>query len=246
MNKYIDKIKFIAFKNKYTKWYNNIIERALSRKIEGYVERHHILPKSFKLGGEKDKENVVKLTAREHFICHLLLSKMFSGKFKISCCYALFSMHRIQKRNQKIIFNSWEFKKIKEANNFARKNSPGTFTGKKHSEESKKLIRKNRKGKNKGQLAWNKNKNLTKDHKEKISQGLEKYRKENPQWIKKAFGGKGFGEHKRLLSIQKPTIVDGIKYPSATIAAEELGLKKITLIKRIKSQNFPNYRYIEG
>ena len=60
--------------NKYTHWYYNIISTAQSRQIEGYVERHHIIPKS--LGGSNEKENLVPLTAREHFICHWLLTKM--------------------------------------------------------------------------------------------------------------------------------------------------------------------------
>ena len=61
-------------KNKYTKWYFNIISNAQNRNVTGYTEKHHIIPKS--LGGSNKKENLVKLTAREHFICHWLLTKM--------------------------------------------------------------------------------------------------------------------------------------------------------------------------
>lgn len=65
--------------NKYTRWYYQIINNAKSRtKIEGYFEKHHIIPKS--LGGSNLKENLVVLTAREHFICHWLLTKMVSNK----------------------------------------------------------------------------------------------------------------------------------------------------------------------
>lgn len=59
----------------YQKIYNQIIERAKNRNIEGYVEKHHVVPKC--LGGEGKKENIVKLTAKEHFICHRLLCKMY-------------------------------------------------------------------------------------------------------------------------------------------------------------------------
>lgn len=62
----------------YQKIYNQIVNRARSRKLEGYVERHHILPKS--MGGSNAKENLVDLTAREHFICHVLLAKIHGGK----------------------------------------------------------------------------------------------------------------------------------------------------------------------
>lgn len=40
-----------------------------------YGERHHVIPKS--LGGNNTKENLVRLTAREHFIVHLLLVRMY-------------------------------------------------------------------------------------------------------------------------------------------------------------------------
>ena len=50
----------------YEKIYNNIISKAQSRqKLDGYIERHHIIPRSF--GGSDDDSNIVALTAREHF-----------------------------------------------------------------------------------------------------------------------------------------------------------------------------------
>ena len=60
--------------------YYKIIEKAKKEtengnRHVGYYEKHHILPKS--LGGTNEKENLIKLTAREHFICHWLLVKMF-------------------------------------------------------------------------------------------------------------------------------------------------------------------------
>jgi hypothetical protein len=66
--------------NKYTRWYYRIIDRSKTRKVEVYVERHHIVPKS--LGGTNKKDNLVSLTAREHFVCHLLLTKMTIGDAK--------------------------------------------------------------------------------------------------------------------------------------------------------------------
>lgn len=66
--------------SKYTNWYNSIIFRAKNRVLSDniYTEKHHIIPKS--LGGNNTKDNLAKLTAREHFICHWLLTKMVSGK----------------------------------------------------------------------------------------------------------------------------------------------------------------------
>lgn len=56
----------------YKKIYNQIIKKAQERgPIEGYSEIHHIVPRSE--GGSNSPENLVVLTAREHFICHWLL-----------------------------------------------------------------------------------------------------------------------------------------------------------------------------
>ena len=59
----------------YQKIYNNIINNRKQNIYNGYTEKHHIIPKS--LGGKDNKDNLVELSAREHFICHLLLTKMY-------------------------------------------------------------------------------------------------------------------------------------------------------------------------
>ena len=101
---YLELLKTVSNGSKYEKWYCNIIKRAISRvsrsnrtqtqkliatSLLGYVESHHILPKSFNMGGEKDRKNKVFLTAKEHFICHLLLVKMVNGKNLSKMYYAL-------------------------------------------------------------------------------------------------------------------------------------------------------------
>jgi hypothetical protein len=77
--------------NKYTKTYYRIIERAKSRlKLEGYTEKHHIIPKCKPFCGPNTKDNLVNLTLREHYICHLLLLKMVKnslGKAKMFCAF---------------------------------------------------------------------------------------------------------------------------------------------------------------
>lgn len=76
----------IFINNKYTTWYNSLICSAKNRSVTGYTENHHIIPSS--LGGTNDKDNLVRLTAREHFICHLLLTKMTIGNDKYKMCFA--------------------------------------------------------------------------------------------------------------------------------------------------------------
>ncbi len=66
----------------YQKIYNKIIEKARFRnEIDGYYEKHHILPKS--LGGLDTDENLVKLTFREHFLCHRLLTRIYPNEVKM-------------------------------------------------------------------------------------------------------------------------------------------------------------------
>lgn len=62
----------------YQKAYDALIAYRKSNIPTGYTEKHHILPKS--LGGSNDKQNIVKLTAKEHFIAHRLLAKIHGGK----------------------------------------------------------------------------------------------------------------------------------------------------------------------
>jgi len=77
--------------NKYTKWYYELIDNSRCQSIDGYKERHHIIPRS--LGGSDKRDNIVALTARQHFIAHLLLSKMCCDPaHKKSMSYALWNM----------------------------------------------------------------------------------------------------------------------------------------------------------
>ena len=86
MNIYYSIIENLSTKNKYYFWWDSIITRANKRadtkkkakKLLGYVESHHIVPKSYKMGGEKDKENLVHLTAKEHIMVHRLMCKFIS------------------------------------------------------------------------------------------------------------------------------------------------------------------------
>lgn len=51
--------------------------RAKEPSLEGYVERHHILPRS--LGGGDKPQNLIRLTPEDHYFAHLLLAKMHGG-----------------------------------------------------------------------------------------------------------------------------------------------------------------------
>lgn len=84
--------------------------RNYSKKSNLYLENHHIIPRS--INGNDDSTNLVLLTAREHFIAHLLLAKIYKG----SLIYAAWSMshqyNKYQKRTHKI--NSHTYNYLKE------------------------------------------------------------------------------------------------------------------------------------
>lgn len=68
--------------------------RTLSK--DTYTEKHHIIPRS--IGGNDSAANLVRLTAREHFICHLLLTKMTIGLQRRSMAFAAWQMTHIDGR----------------------------------------------------------------------------------------------------------------------------------------------------
>lgn len=87
--------------NKYTNWYFNIIRNAVTRDtLECYTENHHIIPKS--LGGVDSYDNLAILSAREHFICHWLLTKMTTAEnHKHKMIFAFKMMMHMKNSNQK-------------------------------------------------------------------------------------------------------------------------------------------------
>lgn len=119
----------IYLHNKYTTIYFNIINKAKSRTvISEYSEKHHIIPRC--LGGTNDKSNLVKLTAREHFICHWLLTKMVTGPAYYKLEKALACLSRSSK-NQERILSSGQYARSKAAAILAMKGRPSHNKGRK-------------------------------------------------------------------------------------------------------------------
>lgn len=103
--------------NKYTNTYNNIVNHAQLRILpdDVYTERHHIIPRS--LGGSNDNTNLVTLTAREHYICHLLLTKMTTGLALRSMWHALWKIiNQKTKHQQRHKVTSRVYEKVRQAN----------------------------------------------------------------------------------------------------------------------------------
>ena len=99
--------------NKYTRWYYNIIHRAQTRTISGYTEKHHIIPKSLDVSNTKD--NLVALTAKEHFVCHRLLIKMTEGKSRDKMVFACWQLANQKNKHQnlRVKVNSRTYAKLR-------------------------------------------------------------------------------------------------------------------------------------
>ena len=166
--------------NKYTKIYYKITSNAKQRISDGYTELHHIIPQS--MGGSNDKENLVELTAREHFICHWLLIKMTEGENRSKMLYALNGMkaeNRYQQRyHTKITARVYEKYRIEHAEN--------------HSKRMK------------GRRAWNKGVPQTDEHREKNRQAAlqraPKSEKTKEKWRQARLGYKHSEETKKKQS----------------------------------------------
>ena len=79
--------------------YNKLIETRKSRiPVEGvYYEKHHIKPRC--LGGDDSPDNLVKLTAKEHYMAHLLLAKAYPGNHKLVFAFNMMRVNGRGKRN---------------------------------------------------------------------------------------------------------------------------------------------------
>lgn len=216
------------------KIYNQIIEKYKQLNLKKlkqddknyiYLETHHIIPRC--VGGIEDN-NLVNLPAREHFICHLLLTKIYKNtEFE----YKLWTtMHRFiygNKGQRKIKITSNQYKIIKE--NFskfrseANKGEGNPNYGNRWNDEQ----RKNLSYKLKGKPSKNKGIPLKEDIKKRISQKL----KGKPQpWNRR----KKTKEERLLISIRT-------KECMAKKEARENFIKGIKNRKTYKGKNNPMY-----
>lgn len=152
------------------KVYNEIIEKA---KVENrikesyykrktnknlpYYEEHHIIPRC--MNGTDDKENLVLLTAKEHFVCHKLLTYIYPHNSKIACAFHFMvycrndkaKEYKMSSRNyayaRELISISRRSVSDEAKNNMrhprGKQKNPrikGSMSGKHHSEDTKNLM----------------------------------------------------------------------------------------------------------
>ena len=160
----------------YSKIYYSIIENRKNNPYEGYTEQHHILPKF--LGGSDLPDNLVNLSAKEHFVCHLLLTKMYPvntpNYYKMIKAFMM--MLVCQSENQERFFSSRNYERLKikfsQAQSIAQSREKNSQYGKKRSEEVKEKIRQTLLEKNKNarekRIRNEENKKLEKQKSQKI------------------------------------------------------------------------------
>ena len=66
----------------YKKIYDVLIERARTRVLDCYKEKHHIIPRC--MDGTNDKSNLVDLTPEEHYVAHQLLTKIYPDNYALA------------------------------------------------------------------------------------------------------------------------------------------------------------------
>lgn len=193
----------------YHKIYHSIIKKAtirnLPRKGIIIVETHHIIPKS--CGGSNNKNNLVTLIPKEHYLCHLLLERIYRGtEYHTKMLRAAFMMGRYGTKTSRT------YQSIKEAHirtlklqtisdkqkqSISEKNKGNrSRTGLCLSEETKKKISEANKGKHKsievrelwskqrkGSIPWNKDKTGYKI--ESYPKNRKSRGKHSPETIKK-------------------------------------------------------------
>lgn len=153
---------FKILDNKYSRLYFRILDSA-QKEARRNGEKHHIYPKSF--GGTNDESNMVKVSLREHFLCHWLLIKCTEGlaNYKMLCAFGGMCRGREFK-------SSWRYEAARRAASEARKGKP-------FSEDHRKklsLAKKGRKITNEAQLraleqGRKKGRKLTEEQKQTLS-----------------------------------------------------------------------------
>ena len=169
----------------YKKIYFSIIENRKLNPLLGYTEEHHILPRC--LGGDDTANNLVRLSPREHYICHLLLTKMYPigpshyKMVKAICMMSLKSgcMDRIVMSNRTYEKLRISYSKAMSLLQSGKKNSQFSTMWITDGVDSKKISVESPipPGWTKGRKVPSlKGVQKSKEHKEKISNGMKKFK----------------------------------------------------------------------
>lgn len=234
------------------------------RKGDGhYYEIHHIKPKSIFPELAKDKDNLVLLTAREHFLAHYLLCKIYSdGKEHFQMLCAFQRMTKNTKGVTSLLYmNSRLFERMRVELSEVRRLYSKKYQDNMTSEQRKAQVAKMLKTRKE-----NGNWNIREETKLKISETLKNTYRENPEILQHLSevnkGKKHSEETKRKMSEtrkghivseetreklrqqhstgkQIKNLTSGIVYPSMSVVEKETGVSR-HLIKKSIRKNEPD------
>ena len=108
--------------------YDHLIETRKNRILndDTYTENHHIIMRS--MGGIHDKINMIRLTAREHFIAHWLLWRIYRNKQTANAFFSMCKYISSKTSIRKKIYSSRAFKEAREAWSIKCKEQWGCMT----------------------------------------------------------------------------------------------------------------------
>jgi hypothetical protein len=165
----------------YKRIYDALMNRAIDRQLDGYTEKHHIIPRC--MGGTDDSDNIVELTAKEHYMSHRLLVEIYPDNLKLK--YAYWMMCTMETANQhrykvsariyeyakKLLMTRSEETKRKISESLKHAYSSGKRKKRKNVKMDKSVGEKISKAK-KGMIGTNKGIPMTEEQKQKIKATL--------------------------------------------------------------------------
>ena len=95
----------------YERIYAQLIDRARTRTLLGYKERHHVIPRC--IGGSNDALNLVDLTAREHFIAHKLLCEIYPNIKGIQLAFWAMVVYKSKKNQRTYKISAREYESLR-------------------------------------------------------------------------------------------------------------------------------------
>jgi len=120
----------------YSTTYEKLIASAKANPPVGYCEVHHIVPRC--IGGGNEQDNLVSLSARQHFVAHQILAKIHGGKL-IAPAYMM-------SKNGKHSSHDYEWLRIRHCKNLEGNKYGEALRGYKHSAQTKANMSRAQKG----------------------------------------------------------------------------------------------------
>ncbi len=198
-------------------------------------EVHHIIPKC--LGGSDSETNLIKISTRQHFVAHWILWKAYMTQ---GVAHAFFMMMIVNKnhagRNRRINSKTYALLKKHRSQMQSLKNTErweDPIWAKKMSKilSAAASTPKEKERRSKNALKYNK------IYKEKRS------KEHTARWQDEEWANMVSQRMRETNTKRKIVIVDDIEYIGAQQVAEKFNITKPAVRFRIKSPNFPNWKY---